>query len=182
MPRRLGNDRRIIARAADAALSRHDRQTPSRATALLNTGLIVCRSPALLQAWDALGRATPLHSMFDQNLFNLVLAEHGAPHALPARIWNLHGALLSETALQEINRRPTLIAGGERPLLLHPTSPRASEVSAAAGLKLGDRQIPGTLKFCGNPALRAVQDFILQDFGATYLDELARDGIALKIP
>jgi hypothetical protein len=154
----------------------------ARESPYFNTGFIVCRSPALLQAWDALGRATPLHSMFDQNLFNLVLAEHGAPHALPARIWNLHGALLSKTTLQEINGRPTLIAGGERPLLLHPTSPRASEVSAASGLRLGDRQIPGTLKFCGNPALRAVQDFILQDFGATYLDELTRDGIALKIP
>jgi hypothetical protein len=154
----------------------------ARENPYFNTGFIVCRSPDILQAWDAIGRATPMHSMFDQNLFNLVLAEHGAPQELPSRIWNLHGALLSETTLQEINGRPTLLASGERPLLLHPTSPRASEVSAASGLKLGDRQIPGMLKFCGNPALRAVQDFILQDFGATYLDELTRDGIALKIP
>jgi len=72
------------------------------------------------------------------------------------------------------------MADGERPLLLHPTSPHTSEVSAAAGLKLGDKQIAGTVKFCGNPALRALQDFILRDFGATYLDELARDGIAVR--
>jgi hypothetical protein len=152
----------------------------ARETPYFNTGFVVCGSPAVMQAWDAIGRATPLHSMFDQNLFNVVLAEHGAALELPARIWNLHGALLSEATLRDVNGRPTLMADGERPLLLHPTSPRASEVSAASGLKLGDRQIAGTLKFCKNAALRAVQDFILQDFGATYLDELARDGIALR--
>jgi len=72
----------------------------ARETPYFNTGFIACRSPAIMQAWDALGRATPLHSMFDQNLFNLVLAERGAPVELPARVWNLHGALLNDATLK----------------------------------------------------------------------------------
>jgi lipopolysaccharide biosynthesis glycosyltransferase len=143
-----------------------------------NAGFFVCRSPAMIQALDALGRTTLLHSLFDQNLLNVLIADQGAPIELPARIWNLHGALLSETTLQEVNGRPTLIAGGERPLLLHLTSPHESDVAVASGLKLGDRQIAGAVRFFKNPALRAVQDFILQDFGAEYLGELARDEIA----
>src|SRR3954454_18629697 len=49
-------------------LSMIDQRRIARETSYFNTGLIACRSPALLRAWDALGRATPLHSMFDQNL------------------------------------------------------------------------------------------------------------------
>lgn len=151
-----------------------------RDTPWYNAGFFVCRSHEMIDSWDALGRTTPLHSLFDQNLFNLLIAEHGAPLELPARVWNLHGVLLSETTLQEVDGRPTLSAGGERPLILHLTSSRDSDVSATSGLKLGDRQIAGTLRFFKNPALRAVQDFILRDFGATYLDELTRDGIAVR--
>jgi hypothetical protein len=145
-----------------------------------NAGFFVCRSREMIDAWDALGRATPLHSLFDQNLFNLLIAEYGAPLELPAPVWNLHGVLLGDTTLREIDGRPTLSAAGERPLILHLTSSRDSDVSATAGLKLADLQIAGTLRFFKNPALRAVQDFILQDFGATYLDELAREGIAVR--
>jgi lipopolysaccharide biosynthesis glycosyltransferase len=145
-----------------------------------NAGFFVCRSHEMIQTWDALGRATPLHSLFDQNLFNLVIAEHGAPLELPALVWNLHGVLLSETTLREINGRPALFTRGERPLILHLTSSRDSDVSATSGLKLADLQIAGTLRFFKNPALRAVQDFILQDFGAEYLDELTREGIAVR--
>jgi len=152
-----------------------------RETIWFNAGFFVCRSPALMQAWDALSRATPLHSLFDQNLLNVLIAEQGAPLELPAQVWNLHGVPLSETTLQEINGRPALFTRGERPLILHLTSSRDSDVSATSGLKLGDRQIAGTLRFFKNPALRAVQDFILQDFGAEYLDELTRDGIATSI-
>ena len=151
-----------------------------RETPWYNAGFFVCRSHEMIDEWDALGRTTPLHSLFDQNLLNVLIGERGAPLELPPRVWNLHGALLSETTLQEVNGRPTLMAGGERPLILHLTSSRDSDVAATSGLKLADRQIDGTLRFFKNPALRAVQDFILQDFGAAYLDELTRDGIAVR--
>lgn len=151
-----------------------------RETPCYNGGFFVCRSPDMIRALDALGRATPVHSLFDQNLLNVMIAEDGPPVELSSRVWNLHGKLLREATLGEVDGRPTLLAQGERPLVLHLTSSHEGDVSVNSGLRLGDMQVAGTLRLFGNPALRAVQDFVLQDFGATYLDELARDGIATK--
>ena len=151
-----------------------------RETAYFNAGFYVCCSPAMIHEWDAFARATPTHSQFDQNLLNVLIAEDGSPVELSSRIWNLHGALLKEATLSEVDGRPTLLASGERPLVLHLTSSHEGDVTVNSGLRLGDRQIAGTLRLFNNPALRAVQDFVLQDFGATYLDELTRDGIATK--
>lgn len=151
-----------------------------RETPYFNAGFYVCRSPVMIREWDAFARATPMHSQFDQNLLNVLIAQDGAPVELSSRVWNLHGALLSEATLKEVDGRPTLLASGEQPLVLHLTSSHEGDVTVNSGLKLKDWQIAGALRLFNNPALRAVQDFVLQDFAATYLDELARDGIAVR--
>jgi hypothetical protein len=134
----------------------------------------------MIREWDAFARATPMHSQFDQNLLNVLIAQDGAPVELSSRVWNLHGALLSEATLKEVDGRPTLLASGEQPLVLHPTSSHGGDVTVNSGLKLNGWQIAGALRLFNNPALRAVHDFVPRDFRATYLDELARDGIATK--
>lgn len=148
-----------------------------RGSSYFNCGFFACRSPDYLQAWDQSAQSMPVHSMYDQNLFNLLLHERGPPTELSAAVWNLHGALLAQARAGEAEGRFAVMVGEERTLALHATSSRAEDVLTGSGLKLGGEQIEGYLKFCRNPVLRQVQDFIMRDFVAESIDDLRRAGV-----
>ncbi len=143
-----------------------------------NTGLFVCRSPAFMQAWWERGSNVAMHAIFDQNIFNLLVQKRGAPVLLSAREWNLHGRNLNAaTVMSDPSVRPTLFIGNEKPLLLHPTSPRAEDVFMAGDVKVGGQALPGYLKFCANPAVQRLQQMLLNEFLKENLAELRASGV-----
>ena len=112
----------------------------SRESPYYNTGFIVCRSPTMMRAWNALGRTTPLHSLFDQNLFNLVLAEQGGPLELPAQVWNLQALFAGRSDAERYRRPHDLDGAREAALLLQPR--RDEEIRRVGALDLGTADPP----------------------------------------
>jgi hypothetical protein len=145
---------------------------------LYNAGLFVCRSHAFMEAWWERGKTVAMHVVFDQSIFNLLIQKRGAPVLLSAREWNLHGsALNAATVAADASGRPTLLIGNEKPLLLHPTSPRAADVFMAGDLKVGGQALPGYLKFCVNPAVQRLQQMLLNEFLTENFAELRASGV-----
>jgi hypothetical protein len=143
-----------------------------------NAGLYVCRSPAFLDAWWERGKTVPMHLCFDQNIFNLLVQRRGAPKLLPAWEWNLHGANLNAArVVTDPSGRSTLMLGNERPLLLHPTSPRAEDVFMASDLKVAGYTLPGYLKFCANPAVQRLQQLLVNEYVSQTFAELRASGV-----
>jgi hypothetical protein len=130
-----------------------------------NTGAVICRSVEFLLAWRAAAVATPFHTCFDQNLFNLLAHERGRFMRLPAA-WNVHGAMLGQAEAADA-------------IVLHATSMRGEHHATASGSLgfQGDQIHDSKLRVFRDSSLRAKQERLFADFFAENRAELRAAGV-----
>jgi hypothetical protein len=136
-----------------------------------NNGAVVFRSREFLDAWWQSAQHTPVHLCIDQNLFNLLVLRDHRVTALPAAVWNLHGALLGAA---RATAERGIVAGAEldmpSALILHPTSVRDQH---HVTINVGQQ----ALKMFRNPVLRERQLQTLLQWLEAHTDALAAAGI-----
>jgi hypothetical protein len=140
-----------------------------------NSGVFVCTSPEFLRQWDAVVQTMPVHPVFEQNGFNIVLHRSREPMELPGEVWNLHGPNLAEAAVSSGGE--VRLAGHDPALVVHLTSHRPQDVLTRSEIKIGRQRIGTYVRWFGNPALRGLQLSTLGQFLLESWDELQQFGL-----
>jgi hypothetical protein len=119
-----------------------------------------------LSEWNAASEKFRIHTLFEQNAFNLVARRRTNVTALSMLKWNLHGEKLRDCHSKvDARGRVTLSMHADAPLLVHATSKSQDDVNvvnAVAGTKSGG--ISCVLKVFRNPDLLQLQQMWLTRF------------------
>jgi hypothetical protein len=122
----------------------------------LNTGFVAVNRRETLTAWRDLAFSVPVHALFEQNAFNLLVHTGRCPTlSLPTARWNVHGPLLGAA---RATTDGVVHVGDERAFLLHATSAETAHHEIFEGAAtLAGGVFHGQLKLFRNPGLRALQ-------------------------
>ena len=120
-----------------------------------SSGLFFCRDPGFLERWDRLTQAVEKHAVFEQNMFNLPLADGSVPHlALDCTEWQAQGRALRQISVQGGAAR----LGARNIKSLHATSPDAADLLITAGkLQALEFEMEGFFKLFAAGTLRMEQ-------------------------
>jgi len=149
-----------------------------------STGLIFCRSPAVLTRWMELTQAVPDHPLVEQNMFNVVLHGHRVAHiALSCEEWQAQGGSLDAIGLapSEHSGRPAARIGGKNIKTLHTTSSAPGHLLiAVCRMTVRDLDLVGPFKLFLSEELRLHQLQLLATFVAAHAEILLRLGICSR--
>jgi hypothetical protein len=143
----------------------------SLALPYLNTGLIVIRDEQSLREWGERTRSVAFHTLFEQNVFNLVAHKNFRDiHLLDPQVWNVHDrdldALVVEPAAA--SQPPRVRLGDKQPLVVHATSVRSRATwQDHVEIDLGGGSLEGEFRRIFNPAV----DRLFQASLRGYLEE-----------
>lgn len=120
-----------------------------------SSGLFFCRDAGFLSRWDSLTQAVEKHAVFEQNMFNVPLADGSVPHlSLDCTEWQAQGRALRQIALQN----GTATIGPRNIKSLHATSPDGGDLLVTAGrLQALGFEMEGMFKLFAAEPLRMEQ-------------------------
>jgi hypothetical protein len=152
------------------------------ATPYYNTGIFACRTPDFLSEWSERALLEPPQTVFDQNVFNLVLHRRGAPIDLDPKAWNVHGSLLAAARVVATEAAPRVRVDGTETLIVHATSSRREDIINAHSFDVAGVRLNGQIYLCRNPQLQALQQALMTEAFTGVADKLRRLGIAEPLP
>ncbi len=146
----------------------------------LSTGLIFCRSAALLSRWEEMTGTAAEHPLFEQNMFNLVLHRDAVAFvALDCEEWQAQGSSLDKVRLvAAAGGRPAARIGDREIKTLHATSSAPGHLLIApCRLTVRGLDLVGPFKLFLAEPLRMHQLQLLALFVAVHGEALLRLGI-----
>lgn len=120
-----------------------------------SSGLFFCRDAAFLERWDRLTQAVEKHAIYEQNMFNVPLADGSVPHlSLDCTEWQAQGRALRQIGIQNGAAR----IGARNIKSLHATAPDGSDLLITAGkLQALSFEMEGMYKLFSSEPLRMEQ-------------------------
>lgn len=146
----------------------------------MSSGLLFCRSAALLERWMDLTLAAVDHPLFEQNAFNVAMHAGGTRYlALNCEEWQAQGPSLDRVRLiGEGAGRPAARIGGKNIKMLHATSPVAGHLLIAnCRVTVRDLDLAGPFKLFLPEELRLHQLQLLSSFVLAHGERLHRLGL-----
>lgn len=135
--------------------------------AYLNTGFVVVADLSIAEAWRDLTLRQREWLLFEQNCFNVLAhAESDRIRLLQTAVWNAHGPLLDDAALN-----------GDPVRLIHTTSNGERHVDGDVGYGVRGSMTKGNLKLFLREDLRKQQLALLQRFLEKHFDLLVDTGV-----
>jgi hypothetical protein len=146
--------------------------------AYFNSGLIIFRSAAPLQRWQALSAAVPYHPLYDQNMFNIVAHTTENVTHLPREIWNFHAEDFDHPASlpQSLDAPPD-----QEPAVIHLTSAKAGHIECLECSFSESGGGPYQIRLSTDPGFRHVQLALLSEFLEQNARGLKVCGLALPL-
>jgi len=140
-----------------------DRYRTDAASRYLNTGFFILRSGQFADTWRDETMRQPLFLLYEQNTFNaLAGAPDAAVRVLDPRVWNVHGDLLGDVAVDGAAA------------ILHTTSEGAHHTMSQFGVPIGETDVSGALKVFTRPDLMKIQGDHLMHFLLAHQDLVHR--------
>lgn len=148
----------------------------------ISVGIVFCRSAKVLADWQTMTAETTPHMLFEQNMFNVLLARDGIPALfLDSEEWQLYGALLDQVTVQADGGRSIATLNGKRLRALHTSSPYPNHVEfISADIAVQDVHIEGMFKLFINPSLRLILLKLLAAFVHQQQESLLRLGLCRR--
>lgn len=142
-----------------------------------NSGLILFRSTAPLRRWRALADAVPYHSLFDQNIFNIVAHTTDNVTLLPRETWNFHAEDFDNPA----SLPPSLDAPPDQaPAVIHLTSAKPGHIEYLT-CSFSANGGPYQIRLSTDPGFRNVQLALLSEFLEANARDLEASGLVLPL-
>jgi hypothetical protein len=146
-----------------------------------STGVIFCRSAAVLERWAELTLAAADHPLVEQNMFNVALRSSAVTHlTLPCEDWQAQGQSLDNVRLAPAADGGRLAAHirGTNIKTLHTTSPAAEHLLIGfCRLTVHNFELAGSFKLFMDEPLRMAQLQLLASFLLAHRQALLRLGI-----
>jgi hypothetical protein len=148
----------------------------------LNSGVFIATNIDALARWRYLTCTTAPHYLFEQNAFNVIAwLEPEKVELLDYQRWNLNNLALGSAQVVIENLKPIVHSDEIESLLVHATSARAEDYYwSNFSTDCGAGSFTVNMKFLGNPLLRLLQEFYLQQFAFSAQEEITAAGLATK--
>ncbi len=163
-------------RVADTAI---DRSLP-----YFSTGMIFCRSAAVLERWEELTNTVAEHPLFEQNMFNVAVHQNAVPFlTLDCEEWQAQGQSLDRVQLIATGRTGRVAAriGLKNIKTLHATSSEQGHLLiASCRMTVRNIELNGPFKVFLAEPLRVHQLQLLASFMATHGEALLQLGICAR--
>jgi len=153
-----------------------------RSLPYFSSGVIFCRSAAVLDRWEDMTNAVADHPLFEQNMFNVSLYQTALPvRMLDCEEWQAQGQSLDRVQLVESDGRTAARIGEKNIKTLHATSPGQGHLLIAlCRMRVRDLDLIGPYKLLFPEPLRLHQLRLLAVFIVTHGEALLRLGICSR--
>ncbi len=151
-----------------------------RAHPYVSTGLLFCTSASVLAGWDTVTTPLAYHPLYEQNMFNVVLACDAVPTViLDCEAWQAQGRSLDRVRIvQPEGAKPQAWIGDKAIKILHTTSSFEGHLLIMpATMQVLAVEMHGLLKLFAPEPLRLVQLSLLASFIHQNRDSLLSFGL-----